>query len=69
MTAITSVVLHLMSSEVHFLDQAQAHQPAYTTALLLNECVPATVRMRFATASLILWEKAHKNDLHLAKTQ
>ena len=69
MTAITSIILHLVSSKVHFLDQAHVHQPVYTTVLRHNECVPATVRMCFATASVIFWEKAHENDFHLAKTK
>jgi hypothetical protein len=55
-TTITSIVLHLVSSKVHFLDQAQVHQPAYTTALLLNECIPSMVRMRFVLAHDTLGE-------------
>jgi hypothetical protein len=64
-TTITSIILHLVSGKVCLLNRLQAHQTANTTVFLLNKSVPASVRMHFTAVTVIIWEKADENNLHL----
>ena len=54
-----------LTSKMDFLHQAQANQTAHTIDLSFNKCVSASVRMRFATATMIVGNRGvHPKNEH-----
>jgi len=53
-TTIRSVHFNEITCKVDFLHQSQANQMAHAIALPFNKCVSASVRMRFATVTMIV---------------
>ena len=51
-------------TQIHsdFLHQAQVNKTAYTIAHPFNKCVSASIRMRFATATMIVRKEANQDD-------
>ena len=65
-TAIGAIIAHKITCEVRLLDQAQTHHASHTVAWALQKCVPASIRMPFAAATVTIGKKTNKNNHHRA---
>jgi hypothetical protein len=65
-TAIGAILTHKMPCKVRLLDQMQTHHGSHTIAGTFKKCVPASVRMPFAAATVTVRQKTNKNNPHCA---
>ena len=63
-TTIRSVHSNQITRKMDFLHQAQANQMAHAIALPFKKRVSTSVRMHFATATMIVWKETDYDDPH-----